>query len=130
MFKRVEKRSRKKAEEEELGLDENMKEILGMHDTDSDESDSNSDQSSAGDTDDEVEEEMGSFGGGLERNEDDAEEERIITVREALLDPIYLVSLQPEVKACIVCPGKLLKGTKMVKLHRTSNACTLPFFVT
>jgi len=122
MFKRVEKRRRKKVEEEELGLDEDMKEILGIHDTDSDESDSDSDQSSAGYVEN-VQEDLsdtGGFGEGPERDHDE-DEEHIITVQEALRDPIYLVSLQPQVKACIVCPGKLLKGVKMVELHRTSK---------
>jgi hypothetical protein len=133
MFKRVEKRRRKKVDEEELGLDEDMKEILGMHDTDSDESDSDSDESSAGDVEEEQEEgilDEDGFGEGLESDQDEDEEVHIITVQEALRDPVYLVSLQPDVKACVVCPGKLLKGSKMVELHRTSKACTLPFFVT
>lgn len=131
MFKRVEKRRRKKVEEEELGLDEDMKEILGIHDTDSDESDSDSDQSYAGDVEN-VQEDLSDRGGFAEdlESDHDEDEEHIITVQEALRDPIYLVSLQPEVKACIVCPGKLLKGVKMVELHRTSKACTLPVFVT
>ncbi|KAF8071868.1 hypothetical protein FPV67DRAFT_902873 [Lyophyllum atratum] len=50
------------------------------------------------------------------------EEQPVITVQEALRDALYIVSLEPVVKACIVCPGKLLKGAKMVELHRTSNA--------
>jgi hypothetical protein len=133
MFKRVEKRRRKKVEEEELGLDEDMKEILGMHDTDSDESDSDSDQSSAGDVEEEQQEDLsdtGGFGEGSDSDQDEDKEGRIITVQEALRDPVYLVSIQPDVKACIVCPGKLLKGAKMVELHRTSKACMLPVFVT
>jgi hypothetical protein len=135
MFKRVEKRRRKKEEEEKLGLNEDMKEVLGMHDTDSEESDSDSDQSvsdddaaSGGEEDEEIEEgdfKEGSIHGGEERAGEDGEP--AITVQEALRDPVYLISLQPEVKACIVCPGKLLKGRKMVGLHRQSNACTLSF---
>jgi hypothetical protein len=42
MFKRVAKRVKRKEDEEALGLDEDMKEALGMHDTDSDESESDS----------------------------------------------------------------------------------------
>lgn len=122
MFKRIEKRRRKKIEEDELGLDENMKEILGMHDTDSDESDSDSDQTSAAGVEEEPEEDISDTGGFGERLEDEDEEEHLITVQEALRDPVYLVSLQPDVKACIVCPRKLLKGPKMVELHRTSKA--------
>lgn len=132
MFKRVEKRRRKKVEEEELGLDEDMKEILGLQDTDSDESDSDSDQSSTED----VEEgekyfsDMGGFGKDSGTDQNDEKEEEHITIQEALRDPVYLISLQPDTKACVVCPGKLLKGGKMVELHRTSKACTLPVFVT
>ncbi|KAF9468000.1 hypothetical protein BDZ94DRAFT_1318120 [Collybia nuda] len=123
MFKRVEKRRRKRAEEEELGLDNNMKEVLGIHDTDSEESDSDSDQSLSGDSDrGELDEDPSeSFlddgdvdeGGSASLNE-----ELVITVQEALRDPVYLISLQPDVKACIVCPGKLLKGGKMAHIRR------------
>lgn len=140
MFKRVEKRRLKKAEEEELGIDEDMKEILGMHDTDSEESASEeSDSDDEEDDDDDereniAEEDAESSEGGRSVNEDedgdegdddeDAEDPNV-TVRQALLDSVYVVSILPEVKACVVCPGKLLKGAKMVQLHRVSNACTL-----
>jgi len=128
MFKRVEKRHRKKVEEEELGLDEDMKEILGMHDTDSEESESGSEQSSGGDIDEGQdglpnEEDFGQS----ESDDEDVAKQPVITVQEALRDPIYLASLQPDIKACIVCPGKLFKTVKMVELHRLSKACMLPF---
>lgn len=58
MYKRVEKRRRKQSKEEELGLTEEMKEVLGMHDTDSDESDSSSSSGPsemAGDSDEDLE---------------------------------------------------------------------------
>ncbi|KIK10009.1 hypothetical protein K443DRAFT_136083 [Laccaria amethystina LaAM-08-1] len=129
MFKRVEKRRRKKEEEEELGLDEDMKEVLGIHDTDSEESNSESDPEPEGASDSDVEEGRGlgeegdeGEGEGEETEEEEKEEDPSITVAQALQDPIYVVSVLPEVKACIVCPGKLLKGVKMVQLHRTSNA--------
>ena len=129
MFKRVEKRRRKKEEEEKLGLDEEVKEILGMQDTDSEESESDSDS----DQDEEEEkesladnEEMNSGEEDEDEEDHDAEEEDpSITVSQALKDPLYIVSVLPDIKACIVCPGKLLKSTRMVQLHRTSNACTL-----
>jgi hypothetical protein len=130
MFKRVEKRRRKKVEEEELGLGEDMKEILGMHDTDSDESDSDSDQSPTENVEDR-DSDMGGLGKDSGNELDDEEEEEdIVTIQEALRDPVYLVSLQPDIKACVVCPGKLLKGGKMVELHRISKACALLAFVT
>ncbi len=136
MFKRVEKRRLKKEEEEELGIDEDMKEILGIHDTDSEESASDSDSDSEGEEDNEEddiladENESGEEGQSASEDEDEDEdnedaEDPNVTVRQALLDSVYVVSVLPEVKACVVCPGKLLKGVKMVQLHRVSNACTL-----
>lgn len=136
MFKRVEKRRLKKREEEELGIDEDMKEILGIHDTDSEESASDSDSDSEGEEDKEEDDiaadvdESGGEGQSATEEEDDDEddedaEDPNVTVRQALLDSVYVVSVLPEVKACVVCPGKLLKGVKMVQLHRISNACTL-----
>jgi hypothetical protein len=44
-----------------------------------------------------------------------------MTLEEALRDPIYLVSMDPEVKACVVCPGKLLKNFKMSGVHLSSH---------
>ena len=128
MFKRVDKRRRKKEEEEKLGLDEDMKEILGMQDTDSEESESESDDD---DEEEEPEDDVdGELVGEDEDEEEKEEEDPSITVSQALKDPVYIVSILPDVKACIVCPGKLLKSVKMVQLHRTSNACTLSFVCT
>lgn len=134
MFKRVEKRRRKKQEEEELGLDEDMKEVLGIQDTDSEESASESDSDSEDGNNlvDEEEMERGDediegadIGNTDEDEEEEEEEDPNISVSQALDEPVYVVSVLPEVKSCIVCPGKLLKSAKMVQLHRTSNACTL-----
>ncbi|KDR78823.1 hypothetical protein GALMADRAFT_1272141 [Galerina marginata CBS 339.88] len=132
MFKRVEKRRRKKEEEQELGLDDDMKEVLGIHDTDSEESASESDSDgSSGDEGEELEMGKGHEIDGEEDAEntdelgdeaEDEDEDPNIRVSQALNDPIYVVSVLPEVKACIVCPGKLLKGVKMEQLHRISNA--------
>ncbi|KIM84341.1 hypothetical protein PILCRDRAFT_818689 [Piloderma croceum F 1598] len=120
MFKRVEKRRRKKEEEEELGLDDDMKEVLGMQDTDSDESDSGSDS-----------EESDTW---IEKAESEAnEEEKMdgessdgkdieLSVEDALEDPVYLASLELDTKACIVCPGKVLKHPKMIEVHKASGA--------
>ncbi|KAJ7808189.1 hypothetical protein B0H14DRAFT_2609107 [Mycena olivaceomarginata] len=118
MFKRVDKRRKRQEEEEELGLDEDMKEVLGLNDTDSDESDSDNDSESW----DEIE-------GGRRDEEDDEDssddsdaEEPPISVEEALRDPVYVVSIEPDVKACITCPGKLLKNAEILRLHRASKA--------
>ena len=140
MFKRIEKRIRKKEKEEELGLDEDTKEMLGMNDTDSDESDSSSDSDSDGGSEDEglhamggaqlggSDEEDGEEGGEEEGSEpasdeedEDEDEEPPMSVSEALQNPLYLVSLEPEVKACVVCPGKLLKNPTMIDVHLKSG---------
>ncbi|KAJ7762026.1 hypothetical protein DFH07DRAFT_939652 [Mycena maculata] len=127
MFKRVEKRRRKQEEEEELGLDGEMKDVLGMNDTDSEESDSDSDDSESETEGKEANAEEEAEGEGDEDDEDSSEEsdsaeEPPISVEEAIRDPVYIVSLQPDVKACIVCPGKLLKSAEVLVLHRASKA--------
>ncbi|KAI0951184.1 hypothetical protein AcW1_008295 [Taiwanofungus camphoratus] len=136
MYKRVENKRKKQEKEEELGLDAEMKEVLGLHDTDSDESSSSGDDSSGeegqdeflpgmidkgdeGEDEDEAEEE--------EETEDDGDSEdddveSPMSVPEALNNPLYTVSLEPDVKACIVCPGKLLKNTIMAEVHQASQA--------
>ncbi|KAJ6624068.1 hypothetical protein B0H10DRAFT_2008374 [Mycena sp. CBHHK59/15] len=126
MFKRVEKRRRKQEEEDELGLDDNMKEVLGMNDTDSDESDSDSDDSSE---EEKVEQEQDEEEADVDEDEDedssddeDEGDEPPISVEEALKDPVYIVSLQPDVKACIACPGRVLKSAEVVSVHRASKA--------
>jgi hypothetical protein len=164
MFKRVAKRVKRQEEEEALGLDEDMKEALGMQDTDSEESDS--DSNSNGESDEEVEGvhsihacgdthvhattssakgsqasmdgiPKGDADEGMdsesevdrdeEEGEEDAESETSevlnapMNLEEALRDPVHLISLDPEVKECIVCPGKLLKNTKMVEVHVSAN---------
>ena len=135
MFKRVEKRRKKKEEEEELGLDEDMKQVLGLHDTDSEESNSDSDDHQSPADDDDESEPFDLDGSNADISEgegsvldSEGDEKPRITVQEALRDPLYIVSVQPLVKACLLCPGKLLKSTTMMELHRKSNACTIPFF--
>jgi hypothetical protein len=130
MFKRVEKRRRKKEEEEELGLDEDMKEVLGLQDTDSDESDTDSDSDSEQTSDAGVVDAVEDIGGsGEEGGEGEGRKagNAEISVEDALADPVYLVSLEPDIKGCIVCPGKLLKHPKMIEVHKASNVCTWQF---
>lgn len=144
MFKRVQKRQRRKQKEEELGLNEDMKEVLGLQDTDSEESESSSEEDGHGSDEERIEsgetQEEGSVdeedGGsdaleGELEDEDDASEEdeeddsiSPISVTEAVRDPVYIVSLDPEVKACILCPGKLLKNLRMAEIHKASKVCT------
>jgi len=114
MFKRIEKRRRKKEEEDELGLDENAKEILGMHDTDSDESDS--DASNHEPVPKVVED------ADQEEVSDEEDDRPPISVSDALRSPIYVVSIALDVKSCVVCPGKFLKNSRMVAVHEASEA--------
>lgn len=154
MFKRVEKRIRKKERDEELGLDGEMKEALGINDLNSDDESSDSDDSKDGSSDEDGDSEAGaelqedgSDAEGSEADEDedvgemdldvgelegleedasDADEsedegEPPMSVSEALQNPLYIVSLDPEVRECIVCPGKLIKNAVMGEVHIKSN---------
>jgi hypothetical protein len=140
MFKRAARRIEKKEREEALGLDEEMKEVLGLQDTDSEESESDSDSevnsaassedegASSDGASDEVNSELGLEGeDGLEEDGDSEAESNEsdstppMSLEEALRDPIYLVSMHPEVRECIVCSGKVLKNAQMIKAHRSAN---------
>ncbi|KAG5638477.1 hypothetical protein H0H81_012409 [Sphagnurus paluster] len=134
MFKRVEKRRRKREEEEELGLDEDMKEILGMHDTDSEESASESDNSSDDERVTEVEGDISKEGNSdeedLENTSEESapeEEQPFITIKEALRDPVYLVSLLPIViKGCIAHERRVKQFCKLaVNANPNDNAWDL-----
>lgn len=149
MFKRVQKRIRKREREEELGLDSEMKEVLGLQDTDSEESDSSSEDEGEGGSNSEDEEEGGSSDEESQEDADENEDDGIqddeimasagdvpedsdsdseiedsipeMSVTEAVKDPVYVVSLQPQIKACILCHGKLLKNNKMSEVHKASK---------
>jgi hypothetical protein len=147
-----------------------MKQVLGLQDTDSDESlDSSSDSDSGNDSD------LGSISGeesddeetdhirpapntslkrkrsaaglhaqsdsdgspgegelsGLEGPDTDSSEDDMddddgppMDVMSATTNPIYDVPGAPstqDIRACVVCPGKLLKNTKMAKVHVEST---------
>lgn len=144
MFKRVQKRIRKREREEELGLDSEMKEVLGLQDTDSEESDSSSEDEGEGGSGSEDEEDGSSDEGSQEDQDDEIQDDEIMasagdipedsdtdsdiedsipemSVTEAVKDPVYVVSLQPQIKACILCHGKLLKNNKMSEVHKASK---------
>ncbi|KAF8674224.1 Starch binding domain [Rhizoctonia solani] len=149
MYKRINKRIRKKEKEEELGLDDETKEILGMQETDSDESDSSDEEQSdedsvESDTDEERlevgrthrEPEMfsdnresdteGSSGAETEdlevEDEEMADDKPPMTVSDALRDPLYSIQKGSDVQGCILCPGKELKHTKMALVHVESSS--------
>ncbi len=133
MLKRIQKKIQKKEKEAELGLDDDTKEILGFNDTDSDESDS-----SGFDSDDDAESDDLEFSKSLEErigedeedegqsdaeSDSDEDEHAKVTVQEALNDPIYVSSVDAGGGEwqCVVCPGKIFKGSKMIDAHRESK---------
>ena len=133
MFKRVEKRRRRQEKEEELGLDEETKEVLGLHDTDSDESDTSSSSENEGSQAEEApvsdgeeqdnDELVDGLGEADDCDDEESNQDKLpeMSVTAAVADPVYLVSLDPETKACILCPGKLLKNATMADVHRASK---------
>ena len=136
MFKRVEKRIRKKEKEEELGIDEDMKEMLGMHDTDSEESDSSSSEDEGVDVAGVFDGDSNGSGAEEDAEEDDEEDEDAedsgeeqdentpMTISEVLQDPLFTIQEEPEIKTCIICPGKLLKNPIMIDVHLNSVVST------
>ncbi|KAG9104798.1 hypothetical protein FRC06_009268 [Ceratobasidium sp. 370] len=141
MFKRINKRLRKKEKEEAAGLDDETKQVLGMHDTDSDESDSGSSSGhdssrdlsdsdnadtpvireySAGKRRREVSDDEDS--GPEDEGEDDTDDTAPpMSVSEALSNPLYPVRTGSDAKVCILCPGKELKHSQMVSVHVASS---------
>ena len=113
-----------------------MKEVLGMHDTDSDESDSSSgDSSDSGSSDDEGEITPNDVADEQAEDEVDEEDEEEsgdelshsipqMSVTETMQDPVYIFSTDPDVMACALCPGKLLKNTTMADIHKSSKVCS------
>ncbi|EPS96121.1 hypothetical protein FOMPIDRAFT_1062392 [Fomitopsis schrenkii] len=143
MFKRVAKRQRRQEQDEAMGLDAETKEVLGLHDTDSDESSSSSNSDSESEIgDDSAAEDLGAVdeegdededaqedgsdedesGGTDDESEVSGDEAPPISIQAALNDPLYIISLEPDIRACITCPGKLLKNSTMCEVHRSSNA--------
>ena len=131
MFKRITKRQDKQAQDEELGLDEDTKQMFGMQDTDSDETET-SDSGSDEENDSEAEEGPGGLktewldaGVSDSGDEDEEDTERAefddmvpISLSEAVKNPLYVT--HPGVNECIVCPNKKLKNDKMVEIHLRS----------
>lgn len=140
MFKRVNKRLQKQQKDEELGLDADTKAALGLQD----DSDSDDFLSSDSDTDDSDPEDPNEEEGGEEHlaagesDEEDEVEDEVdesdadeppVSLTEALKDPLYTISFEPEIKACVSCPGRLLKNPTMEEVHRSSNVCSYGFRV-
>ena len=140
MFKRVEKKLAKKKEEEELGITEEIKKAIGLNAVDSDDSTSDESEASSSSSTPQIpskrkqssEEDLddGSdpapWGHDLGVSEDSAGDDEDgpgvqMTVGEALRDPLFIVSIQPDIRGCIVCPGKVLKNETMVSVHTKSQ---------
>ena len=141
MFKRVEKKLAKKKKDEELGFSEEIKEAIGLIDSDSD--DSSSDESEASSStsnlqvpskrkqllDDELDagsdaNSEGKGSGAADDSEDYEDEPGVqMSVEEALHDPLYIISIQPDIRGCIICPRKLLKNNTMASVHMKSQVC-------
>lgn len=125
-----------------MGLDAETKEVLGLHDSDSD--DSSTSSTSDGESDSEEEDAEVDAGavdegdnGDANAPEDGSDEDESadtddeseasddegppLSIQAALDDPLYIISLEPDIRACITCPGKLLKNPTMCEVHRSSN---------
>ena len=48
-----------------------------------------------------------------------------MSVEEALHDPLYIISIQPDMRGCIICPRKLLKNDAMASVHMKSQVCRI-----
>ena len=143
MFKRVEKKLAKRKEEEELGITEEIREAIGLNDVDSDDSSSDESEASSSrsspkilskrkrlldDDESDVSSDVVSEGrGSLDDPDDDEDEPGVqMTVEEALHNPLYIVSIQPDIRDCIVCPRKLLKNDTMASVHTRSQVRCVP----
>ncbi|CAE6530762.1 unnamed protein product [Rhizoctonia solani] len=135
MYKRINKRIKKKEEEEALGLDGETKEMLGMPETDSDESDSSDEDPSDGGSeesdgegkDSDIASSSGVEMEGSEEDEeevgdDEGEDEPPMSILEALDNPLYSIGKGSEAQGCILCPGKELKHAKMASIHVESSS--------
>ena len=141
MFKRVEKKITRKRKEEELGITEEIKEAIGLNDVDSDDSSSDESEASSSSTTPGIlskrkrsfEEELDDCSAAASGSDtsDEAEDEDGVqmTVDEALHNPLYLVSIQPDIRGCFVCPRKILKNDTMVSVHTKSQVSRIPTHV-
>ena len=57
----------------------------------------------------------------VDANEDDKPS---ISLPKTLRDPVYVVSLDPDVRAPILYKGKVIEGTRMSQVPKTSTVCT------
>ncbi|KAI0280833.1 hypothetical protein BGY98DRAFT_295205 [Russula aff. rugulosa BPL654] len=143
MFKRVDRRRKRKEKEERLGLDEDQLGVFGLHHTDSSESESDSSDSASTSSsdglalqsrkkrkrevsppsyDEDDEDEDGEPATDEEEDEGDSDHgsHPLLTIASALKEPIRPDS-DSETWVCAFCPGKTLKHAAMVKVHEASR---------
>jgi hypothetical protein len=153
MFKRVDRRRKRKEIEESLGLDDDERGVFGLHDTDSSESESDASEAASTSSsttssdahrirlknkgkfgafspsnDESGEDEDGEPVTDGEEDEEGSGEHRAIphlTIASALNEPVRLIHPDPEAWVCAFCPGKVLKHAAMVKVHEASRVRTL-----
>ena len=150
MFKRVDRRRKRKETEETLGLDDDERGVFGLHDTDSSESESDASESastsssatssdghriklknkrkrgaSSSSGDENSEDEDGESVTDDEEDENGSSEHARLTIASALREPVRLICPDPEAWVCAFCPGKVLKHAAMVKVHEASRVRTL-----
>jgi hypothetical protein len=148
MFKRVDRRRKRKEFEESLGLDDDERGVFGLHDTDSSESESDASESASTSSSatsshghriqPKNKQKRGAFspsdnesGESVTDDEEDEEggsEHQVtphLTVASALDEPVRLICPDPEAWVCAFCPGKVLKHAAMVKVHEASRVRTL-----
>ena len=148
MFKRVDRRRRRKEIEEIFGLDGDETGVFGLHDTDSSESESESASSSATSSDGHhiqptKKRKRGAFPPSNDNESDENEDvepavddereswngedgsARRLTIASALKEPVRLICTDPEAWVCTLCPGKFLKHVAMAKVHEASRVRTI-----
>ena len=149
MFKRVDRRRKRKEIEERLGLDDDERGVFGLHDTDSSESESDASESASASSssatsstqprkrrkrgtsspsNDEGGEDEDGDSATDDEDEEGSSEHGIalrLTIASALKEPIRLILPDPEAWVCTFCPGKILKHEAMVKVHEASRVRTL-----
>jgi hypothetical protein len=132
MFKRVSQKLKKKEKEDELGIGEELREMFGGQETDSEESSSDSNSSgsnsdSDGDSEDEGAEDTEGQRNRIQIDDDSNSDDEDgspppVSLDKAATEPIYELSREkgPTHHGCIMCDGRILKSESMVADHLQS----------
>jgi len=149
MFKRVDRRRKRKEIEESLGLDDDERGVFGLHDTDSSESESDASDSASTSSSSATslhghrtqlknKRKRGASSHSNHESSEDEDGESVtdeedekgggehgaipqLTIASALKEPVRLIRPDPEAWVCAFCPGKILKHAAMVKVHEASR---------